>query len=39
LVVFNSARMVRFGEQIESHVPAPRGTPAATAGKVVLQPV
>jgi Cd2+/Zn2+-exporting ATPase len=43
LVVFNSARMVRFGEQIESHPgapgPAPRGTPAATAGKVVLQPV
>ncbi|MEW6253374.1 MAG: heavy metal translocating P-type ATPase, partial [Planctomycetota bacterium] len=40
LVVFNSARIVRFGEQIESHVPARRGAaePVA-AGKVALQAV
>jgi Cd2+/Zn2+-exporting ATPase len=39
LVVFNSARMVRFGEQLESHVPTARRTEAAAAGKVALQPV
>ena len=40
LVVFNSARMVRFGEHIESHVPAPRGVRATpVGGKVALQPV
>ena len=40
LVVFNSARMVRFGEHIESHVPAPRGVRATpVTGKVALQPV
>ncbi len=40
MVVFNSARMVRFGENIESHVPVRRGTPAALeSGKVALQPV
>jgi Cd2+/Zn2+-exporting ATPase len=40
LVVFNSARMVRFGEHIESHVPQRRSAPAVEAtGKVALQPV
>jgi Cd2+/Zn2+-exporting ATPase len=39
LVVFNSARMVRFGEQIETHVPTPRGTRTPALGKVALQPV
>jgi Cd2+/Zn2+-exporting ATPase len=41
LVVFNSARMVRFGEHIQSHEltsPAAAGTPAPE-GKVALQPV
>jgi Cd2+/Zn2+-exporting ATPase len=40
IVVFNSARMVRFGEHIESHVPRPRDVQAApVAGRVALQPV
>jgi Cd2+/Zn2+-exporting ATPase len=39
LVVFNSARMVRFGEHLESHVPTLRRSEAAAAGKVALQPV
>jgi Cd2+/Zn2+-exporting ATPase len=39
LVVFNSARMVRFGEHLESHVPLPREPRAAATGKVALQPV
>ncbi len=40
VVVFNSARMVRFGEHIESHVPVRRGqeSPVET-GRVALQPV
>jgi Zn2+/Cd2+-exporting ATPase len=40
LVVFNSARMVRFGEHIESHVPTPRGVRTTpVTGTVALQPV
>jgi len=40
LVVFNSARMVRFGEHIESHLPTARQTStSATGGKIALQPV
>lgn len=41
IVVFNSARMVRFGEHIEAHVPTPREAHAETAptGKVALQAV
>jgi Cd2+/Zn2+-exporting ATPase len=40
LVVFNSARMVRYGEHIESHVPRPREVRASPApGRVALQPV
>jgi len=40
IVVFNSARMVRFGEHIESHRPAARVAPESAApGKVALQPV
>jgi len=40
LVVLNSARMVRFGEDIESHVPTPRSAPASPeTGRVALQPV
>lgn len=40
LVVFNSARMVRFGEHIESHVPTPRSASESPApGRVALQPV
>ncbi|MCK4341653.1 MAG: cadmium-translocating P-type ATPase [Phycisphaerae bacterium] len=39
LVVFNSARMVRFGESIAAHVPVRRGTTPAESGKVTLQPV
>jgi Cd2+/Zn2+-exporting ATPase len=39
IVVFNSARMVRFGEHLEAHVATPRGTPAAPAGRVALQAV
>jgi hypothetical protein len=39
-VVFNSARMMRFGEHIESHVPRPRELHAAPVpGRVALQPV
>ena len=39
-VVFNSARMVRFGEHIASHVPVPRNVRATPgAGRVALQPV
>ncbi len=38
-VVFNSARMVRFGEHIESHVAARRRAEAPEAGKVALQAV
>ncbi len=39
LVVFNSARMVRFGEHLESHLPAAAGPAPAEGGKVALQPV
>jgi Cd2+/Zn2+-exporting ATPase len=40
LVVFNSARLVRFGEHIESHVPVARAAKASpVSGKVALQPV
>ena len=42
VVVFNSARMMRFGEHIESHVPKPREAQAApmpVPGHVALQPV
>ncbi len=40
IVVFNSARMVRFGEHIASHVPAPRTVAQSpVAGRVALQPV
>jgi len=37
-VVFNSARMVRFGEQMEPHTPTTR-TPTPAPGRVALQPV
>jgi Cd2+/Zn2+-exporting ATPase len=39
IVVFNSARMVRFGEHLEAHVPTPRGAQTAPAGRVALQAV
>jgi Cd2+/Zn2+-exporting ATPase len=40
LVVFNSARMVRFGEQIESHRLMPREAETVPVqGRVALQPV
>lgn len=39
IVVLNSARMVRFGEHIASHVPEPRRTDGATEGRVSLQAV
>ncbi len=40
IVVFNSARMVRYGEHIASHVPQPREVTAAPLpGRVALQPV
>jgi Cd2+/Zn2+-exporting ATPase len=40
IVVFNSARLVRFGEHIESHVPVTRQPPAERPiGRVALQPV
>lgn len=40
IVVFNSARMVRYGEHIESHVPKPRVSEAEPMpGRVALQPV
>ncbi len=40
IVVLNSARMVRFGEHIASHVPQPRQVPASPVpGRVALQPV
>ncbi|MBU0640548.1 MAG: cation-translocating P-type ATPase [Planctomycetes bacterium] len=40
IVVFNSARMVRFGEHIESHRPQPRDAKASPLpGRVALQPV
>jgi Cd2+/Zn2+-exporting ATPase len=40
IVVFNSARLVRFGEGIASHVPVRRPTAAPTeTGTVALQPV
>jgi Cd2+/Zn2+-exporting ATPase len=40
IVVFNSARMVRYGEHIASHVPQPREVTAAPVpGRVALQPV
>jgi len=40
IVVFNSARMVRYGEHIASHVPQRRESEAeAAAGRVALQPV
>jgi len=38
IVVFNSARMVRFGEHLEAHRPVARRT-EAPAGRVALQPV
>jgi len=38
VVIFNSARMVRFGEEFAAHVPTPR-TVQATPGRVALQPV
>jgi len=41
IVVFNSARMVRFGEQFEAYRPPParEARPALEAGRVALQPV
>ncbi len=40
IVVFNSARMVRYGEHIKSHVPKPRDAQATPVpGRVALQPV
>ncbi len=40
IVVFNSARMVRFGEHLETHVPTPREVAASeTPGRVALQAV
>ncbi len=40
IVVFNSARMVRYGEHLEAHVARPRGAePEQPAGKVALQAV
>jgi len=40
IVVFNSARMVRFAEHVESHVPQPRAVAATPIpGKVALQAV
>jgi len=40
IVVFNSARMVRYGEHIASHVPRPRDAQATPVpGRVALQPV
>ena len=40
IVVFNSFRMVRFGEHIKSHVPTPREVQAsAQTGRVALQRV
>ena len=40
IVVFNSARMVRYGEHIATHVPRPREAAAAPVpGRVALQPV
>jgi Cd2+/Zn2+-exporting ATPase len=42
IVVFNSARMVRFGEHMEAHRPVRRAVAApapAEAGRVALQPV
>jgi len=41
IVVFNSARMVRFGEYLEAHQPAVarRAEPESPTGRVALQPV
>lgn len=40
VVVFNSARMVRFGEEFESYVPRkPAAEGSAETGRVALQPV
>ncbi|MBK9128349.1 MAG: cation-translocating P-type ATPase [Phycisphaerales bacterium] len=40
IVVFNSARLVRFGEQFEAHAPpARRPAEPAPSGRVALQPV
>jgi Cd2+/Zn2+-exporting ATPase len=40
IVVFNSARMVRFGEDIAAHVPTRREVQASPVpGRVALQPV
>ena len=39
IVVFNSARMVRFGEHLEAHKPAVRRAEPEVAGHVALQPV
>lgn len=40
IVVFNSARMVRYGEQIAAHAPTPREALASVVpGHVALQPV
>jgi Cd2+/Zn2+-exporting ATPase len=39
IVVFNSARMVRFGEHVEPHALPPREAPPAAAGRVAIQAV
>jgi len=39
IVVFNSARIVRYGEHIAAHVPPTRQAPAPAAGRIALQPV
>jgi Cd2+/Zn2+-exporting ATPase len=39
IVVFNSARMVRFGEHLEAHKPVARRAEAEVTGHVGLQPV
>lgn len=39
VVVFNSARMVRFGEHLAPHVPTARENAAQEAGRVALQAV
>lgn len=40
IVIFNSARIVRFGEHIPTHVPEPReARRPAVEGRVALQPV
>ena len=39
IVVFNSARMVRYGEHIASHVPQQQSEESETEGRVALQAV